>query len=53
MTSISIISVFNRAFSCWPSRLGGMALLALFASWGADAVAGPPDRAAATVAAAD
>jgi|GEM_PF-4716575 len=37
MTSTSTIRVgLGRAFFCWPSRIGALALLALTLSWGAE-----------------
>ena len=39
MTSTSNIRAgVGRAFFCWPSRIGALALVALTLSWGAEAV---------------
>ncbi|WP_160147372.1 hypothetical protein [Methylopila sp. Yamaguchi] len=47
MTAITTRNPVRRVFTCWPSRIGAIALLALGVSWGADVFAGPTSTALA------
>lgn len=42
MTAIASRNSFRRAFACWPSRIGALALIALAVSAGSEAFAAPP-----------
>ncbi|GLK68952.1 hypothetical protein GCM10008179_25900 [Hansschlegelia plantiphila] len=48
----SIRNLFRRAFSCWPSRIAALALLALTVSWGSEGVWGLSSRGGAETVAA-
>ncbi|HEY0291009.1 MAG TPA: hypothetical protein VGC51_01525 [Hansschlegelia sp.] len=40
----SIRNLFRRAFSCWPSRIAALALIALTVSWGSEGIWGLSSR---------
>lgn len=46
MTAIASRNSFRRAFACWPSRIGALALIALALSAGSEAFAYPQPVAA-------
>jgi hypothetical protein len=52
MTSIGIRKKFARVFTCWPSRVGAAAIVAVTVGWGAgvlSAAEGPPGQTVAAV----